>query len=151
MATHSIADPPEIFFDSHSTTLFSKNMSTPSELSVSSPDKSKLSHWWFTSYLVLLVSLKRTFFYVQYCLQFSTVTVKQKEFNQSRLLFTMMSCLCSLCLFLLTTFAVLLHSRCIELDRSVSTEMLLHAFITCRLDQCNSLLYGLQESQITKL
>ena len=32
-----------------------------------------------------------------------------------------------------------------------STEMPVHAFITCRLDQCNSLLYGLPESQITNL
>ena len=31
------------------------------------------------------------------------------------------------------------------------TEMLVHAFITCHLDQCNSLLYALPESQVTKL
>ena len=36
------------------------------------------------------------------------------------------------------------------LDRK-STEMLVHAFITCRLDQCNSLLHNLPESQIAKL
>ena len=31
------------------------------------------------------------------------------------------------------------------------TEMLVHAFITCRLNQCNSLLYAFPESQIAKL
>ena len=36
------------------------------------------------------------------------------------------------------------------LDRK-STEMLVHAFISCRLDQCNSLFYGLPESQLNKL
>ena len=36
------------------------------------------------------------------------------------------------------------------LDRN-STEMLVHAFISCRLDQCNSLFYGLPESQLNKL
>ena len=32
-----------------------------------------------------------------------------------------------------------------------STETLIHAFITCRIDQCNSLLYGLPDSHIAKL
>ena len=32
-----------------------------------------------------------------------------------------------------------------------STETLVHAFISCHLDQCNSLLYGLPDSRITKL
>ena len=36
------------------------------------------------------------------------------------------------------------------LDRK-STETLVHAFITCRLDQCNSLLYGLPDSLLSKL
>ena len=32
-----------------------------------------------------------------------------------------------------------------------STKTLIHAFITCRIDQCNSLLYGLPDSHIAKL
>ena len=32
-----------------------------------------------------------------------------------------------------------------------STETLIHAFITCRLDQCNSLLYGLPDTHIARL
>ena len=32
-----------------------------------------------------------------------------------------------------------------------STKSLIHAFITCRIDQCNSLLYGLPDSHIAKL
>ena len=32
-----------------------------------------------------------------------------------------------------------------------TTERLVHAFVTCRLDNCNSLLYGLPESHISKL
>ena len=32
-----------------------------------------------------------------------------------------------------------------------STETLIHAFITCHIDQCNSLLYGLPDSHIAKL
>ena len=32
-----------------------------------------------------------------------------------------------------------------------STETLIHAFITCRIDQCNSLLNGLPDSHIAKL
>ena len=32
-----------------------------------------------------------------------------------------------------------------------STETLIHAFITCRIDQCNNLLYGLPDSHIAKL
>ena len=36
------------------------------------------------------------------------------------------------------------------LSRS-SSETLIHAFITCRLDYCNSLLYGLPKYQLSKL
>ena len=32
-----------------------------------------------------------------------------------------------------------------------STETLIHAFITCRLNQCNSLLYGLPDTHIARL
>ena len=50
-----------------------------------------------------------------------------------------------------TSFALYRIGQIRKLLDKKCTEMLVHAFIACRLDQCNSLLYALPESQIAKL
>lgn len=64
----------------------------------------------------------------------------------------------SFCMIMLNPNVVLLHLHCtklIEFDLTLTkgpqTERLVHAFVMCYLDYCNSLLYGLPDTQLQKL